>query len=285
LYELSGAKVQGINLAYFSLSSLLFLASTFFWALAWIYVMKAPTRKALIIHLRSLAGVFAPMGLGADMLRSFWASKEKGMKPDRALACSLIVKFFKFILMFLLLLFSVIALSSRSYDFPQYVFIFISMLFSALIGLLIIILLRSRKTIAFIHHFIRKLFLWRFHEELNLNFDRLRLRDIAFIIIVLMLSVVFEIGAAWAAFLSVSQELPLLHIIIFSSVASSLALITVSPQGLGFVEAGSYFLLSMGYFSLSRVVIGNVLIVWNIVRLWIPSIVGLFASLVKRSDR
>jgi uncharacterized membrane protein YbhN (UPF0104 family) len=74
----------------------------------------------------------------------------------------------------------------------------------------------------------------------------------------------------------------LTHVFIFAAVASSLALLTLTPQGIGFVEAGGYFVLSLGYFSLSKPVIGSFLIAWSIIRIWIPSLIGAIAFRWKR---
>jgi uncharacterized membrane protein YbhN (UPF0104 family) len=89
-------------------------------------------------------------------------------------------------------------------------------------------------------------------------------------------------AAIMFAFRSIGQGLLLPHILIFSAVASSLANVTVTPQGIGFVEGGGYFVLSLGYFSLSRDVIGSFLIIWGLIRIWIPSLIGLLSFGWKR---
>lgn len=277
IYQNTNATFSRLNLSYFLLSALMFLCSTVFWAFAWIFLMGKPVLKLLKINFKSLLGIFAPFGLGGDVLRTYFVRKEK-IKPEKALSASFIVKFYKFLLMFVFLLIAIYLLVPRTVDFPQNMFAFISIIFFTLFGAFLILLFRIEKAANFLFKHFKKIFILRFRRELDKSFLKIKARQAVVLILLLLISTFFEIAAVFFGFLSVGQELLLTHIFIFSALAHSLALITVTPQGIGFVEAGGFFVLSLGYFSLSKQVIGSFLIVWNLVRIWIPSLIGLITT-------
>jgi uncharacterized membrane protein YbhN (UPF0104 family) len=151
-----------------------------------------------------------------------------------------------------------------------------------MLGAVTVLVLRFQKTANIFYRLFKRLFLLRFHKQLNMHFGQLSLRRSAVVVLLLLVSSAFEIAAVYAALLSVGQPLPLAHVFIFSAVVHTLALATFTPQGTGFVEGGGYLVLSMGYFSLRQSVIGSFLIVWSLVRLWVP---GLLAAAVTWADR
>lgn len=274
LYALTGASLSVFDARYLLLSSALFLVSTALWSLGWSYVMRCDAWEGLKLNAKSLAGIFSPMGAGSDLMRTILAKRHPGMRADKALAASVVVKFFKSVIMFYLLLVGVLLLASRTYDFSQNILLFAGMAATALLGMLSIIMLRWHRTIAFANIFVRKVFLWRFHRQLNITFRALTWAQILALSLILSISTIFEIAAVWAAFMCIGHSLPWLHIFIFSSVAYSLMQVSLSPQGIGLVEAGGYLVLSLGYFSMPRPAIGSFLIAWSIIRLWIPSLIG-----------
>ena len=277
----NASRVFQLDPAIFVVSFLLYFLSIVFWILAWIYLIKERFVPSFRLNMKALLGVFAPFGLGSDAIRTHFAKTEK-IEPERALSASFVIKFYKFIIMFLLLLLAIYLLATKSTDFSQNLPIFISMLFVVIAGAIIVFLFRLKSFANLLYKLLNRLFIFRFNEQLNKHFLGIKPKDALVILSLLLVSALFEIGSVYFAFAAIGQGLLLLHVFIFSAVASSLALVTITPQGIGFVEAGGYFVLSLEYFSLAKPVIGSFLIVWNVIRIWIPSLIGFFSFWWKR---
>lgn len=279
IYQTTGARgLTSLDLPYFSLSAAAFLLSILFWVFAWIFVTGYPLAASLKINIKALLGIFSPLGLGSDALRFHYASKE-GLNPEKALGASFLVKFFKFLIMFVFLLYAIDILSVRSPDFQKNISFFASAVILTLVGALIVLMVREKRVAHLFYRLSgRRVVILRFHEELRRQFAALDLSKTLVIIILLLASTFFEMAAVSFGFLAVGQPLLVEHVFVFSAVAHTLALVTITPQGVGFVETGGYLVLSLGFFSLRPAVIGSFLIVWVFVRLWIPSIIGLAAA-------
>lgn len=269
-----------LDVPYFLLSNILFFCSIAFWSFAWIYLMQEKLFPAFKINIKSLIGIFSPFGIGGDALRAYYA-KDEHINPEKALASSFIAKFFKFLVMFVFLISAIylLSISPGAAEVSRNILFFISALFITMLGAVLILMIRIER-IAFVFYrlFRRRSFVLRLHVELNKQFEGLSVRRTTVAILLLLVSTFFEIMAVWSAFLAVNQPLLLAHIFIFSAVAHTLSLATITPQGTGFVEGGGYLVLSVGFFNLQKHVIGAFLIVWNLVRLWVPSLIGLFTT-------
>jgi uncharacterized membrane protein YbhN (UPF0104 family) len=277
IYHTTNASVIfDVNLPLFLLSFVFYFISILFWILSWRYLIKERFIPSLRLNMKALLGIFAPFGLGSDAIRTHFA-KTESISPEKALSASFVVKFYKFIIMLAFLLFALYLLSSYSADFHHYYFIFISIILVTVLGAFIVLLFRSRRFVSFLYILLNRVFLFRFHEQLNKHFLGIKLKDSLILLFLLLVSTMFELIAVFFAFSAIGQTMLLTHLFIFAPVAASLALVTVTPQGIGFVEAGGYLVLASGYFSFSEPVIGGFLIAWSIIRIWIPSLIGLFS--------
>ena len=272
----SASKIFELDPFLFAVSFLMYFLSIVFWILAWVYLIKERFVPSFRLNMKALLGIFAPFGLGSDAIRTYFARTEK-IQPERALSTSFIVKFYKFIVMLVFLLFAAYLLSINSSDFPRYSLVLASMVIMTVCGASIVLLFRVHWFAALLYKLLNRIFIFKFHEQLKKHFLEIKPKDVLVVMILLVISTLLEMGAVLFAFLSIGQELLLPHVFIFSSVASSLALVTLTPQGIGFVEGGGYLLLSSGYFSLAQSVIGSFLIAWSIIRIWIPSLIGLLS--------
>jgi len=280
-YGTNATKIFTLDPSLFLISFLLYFISIVFWIGAWIYLIKERFVPSFRLNMKALLGVFAPLGLGGDVIRTYFARTEK-IEPAKALSASFVIKFYKFIIMFFFLVIAIYLLGANSADFSQYSLVFISMIFMIMGGAIFILMFRLPVFARLAYRILNRLFVFKFHEQLNRHFISIKLKDILVIVSLLVVSTLFEVGAVMYAFSSIGQGLLLTHVFIFAAVASSLALLTLTPQGIGFVEAGGYFVLSLGYFSLSKPVIGSFLIAWSIIRIWIPSLIGAIAFGWKR---
>lgn len=277
IYQTTNASVIfSINLPLFLFSFALYFVSIIFWILSWRYLVKERFVPSLRLNMKALTGIFAPFGLGSDAIRTYFA-KTESISPESALSASFVVKFYKFIIMLAFLLFGLYLLSVYSADFHTYYLVFVSIILVTVLGAFIVLLFRSRKFVNLLYTLLNKVFLFRFHEQLNRHFLSIRIKDSVTLLFLLLISTLFELAAVFFAFSAIGQAMLLTHLFIFAPVAASLALITITPQGIGFVEAGGYLVLASGYFSFSEPVIGGFLIAWSAIRIWIPSLIGLFS--------
>jgi uncharacterized membrane protein YbhN (UPF0104 family) len=260
----------------FLLSFILYFLSISFWIFAWIYLIKEKFLPSFRLNMKALLGVFAPFGLGGDAIRTYFA-KTENISPEKALSSSFIIKFYKFIVMIVFLLLALYLLSARSPDFPKYSLVFISMIFVMICGMIIILSLRLSSFANLLYRLLNRIFVFRFHKQLRKQFLGIKPKDVLVLVFLLVISTFLEMGAIMFAMQSIGQALLLPHIFILSSIASSLALVAITPQGIGFVEAGGFLVLSSGYFALSTEVIGSFLIVWSVIRIWLPSVIGLIS--------
>jgi len=258
-----------INFAFLFFSAFCFIMSTVFWAFEWAQIFGISLKEALLRNTKSLIGIFSPMNLGGDALRAHFSKRK-----TKALASSFVVKFFKFILMGILL---IIGLSVISFEleFPIYFWTFICMILFTFLGAFIVLSFASNKVITFVNKFFRKNFVPQFRKELIIYFTHLNFKQMLKLIFCLLISTFFEVMAVYFSFYSLNIEISLLHAFVLSCVVNSLALITFTPQGIGFVEAGGFFILKFSIFGMANAAIGSFLIIWNIIRIWIPSLLGL----------
>lgn len=283
-YYTEPSRITEANPLLLAASAAAFMGSIYAWFLSWNYLMKEPFIKCLKINTKALMGLFAPMGLGADFLRAYFSKKEE-MSGSEAIAASFMVKFWKFLLMFFLLLLAIVLLATRTPDFSSYIVSFLAALIMTITGAIIVLLFRFKWIVRKIDKLFRKYYVMMFHEKLTEQFYRLNPKRTAVIVTFLILSVTMEIMTVYLLFMSLGVTLSLIHVFIFTTVAHSLALVPITPQGVGIAEGGGYLVLSMAFFSLSKGTIGSFLILWNIVRIWVPSAVGLIATLLDRGKR
>ena len=268
-FNLGAVNFLQLNFNFFILSSVLFLLSTVFWSFSWAEIYKIKYWDAFKINSKSLAGIFSPMNLGGDALRAYF-SKEK----TKAVASSFIVKFFKFILMGILLIIG-LCLISHELEFAGYFWTFIIMILLTFSGAFIVLAFTFPKIISFVNKFFKRRFVPQFRKSLLQYFIGLKFFQIVRIIFWLLISIFFEIIAVLFAFHAIGAEVSFLYAFVISSIINSLALVTITPQGIGFVEAGGYFVLKFSIFGLANSLIGTFLIIWNVIRIWIPSLIGL----------
>jgi len=270
-FNLGSINLLNINPLFFVCSALFFFLSTIFWALQWSELFEIPAKEAVVKNTKALMGIFSPANLGGDALRVHF-SKNK----TKALASSFVIKFFKFILMAILLIIA-LAFISFEFEFPFYALTFIFMIIFTFVGAFIVLSFTSSRVTNFVNKIFKKHFVSQFRKDLLDYFTKPDISHMFRGIIWILISTFFEIIAVLFAFYAIGVNISFLHAFIISSVINTLALMTITPQGIGFVEAGGYFVLSFAIFGLVDVQIGGFLIIWNVIRIWIPSLIGLFS--------
>ena len=159
-------------------------------------------------------------------------------------------------------------------EFTQASVLFLSLVFFTLFGMFVLWSFKTKRVIGLFQKLIKKEFLPQFRKEFSEYFKNFMSTKTAVVLFWLIISTIFEILAVFFVFNAIHFPLTLTHAFIFAAVANSLALIAVTPQGIGFVEGGGYMILSFAFFGLNEDLIGTFLITWSIIRVWLPSLIG-----------
>ncbi|MFH0986638.1 MAG: lysylphosphatidylglycerol synthase transmembrane domain-containing protein [Candidatus Micrarchaeota archaeon] len=271
LFCVSDMKVVfSANLLYASASIACFMASIFFWGAAWHIVLKKDFLSEQRVNFKSMIGIFAPMGLGGDLLRAHFAQSEKIGRAE-ALSASFVVKFFKFAVMLFYLVFAVVLLARKSADYSLYEPAFIGAFLLIIFAIIIIALFNYPRFASVLQRIFRRVNVMHLHKNIKMHFKSLSSGASVSIILILVVSTVLEMGAVYFAAKAVGIPLLVAHVFILGAVVNMLALAAFTPQGIGFVEAGAAVVMSMGFFAVSPPLIAGFLVIWNIVRIWVPS--------------
>ncbi|MBI1974069.1 flippase-like domain-containing protein [Candidatus Micrarchaeota archaeon] len=264
------SQLARVRLPFFAAAVLAFLLSTVLWGVAWGVLAGISPQRAVRINTASLAGVFAPAGLGGDALRAHLLPES----APRALAASFITKSLKLVFTSAFLAVAMLLLSTYR-QFSLYLPVYLAALAFTLFA-----------AVAFVSPAIlpgpfswlsRKLLSGR-GENFVGEFRRLLhsrgVSRIGAALLLLLVSSLLEFAAVYLTLYSAGAVEEVVKAFVFSSFINSLALITITPQGIGFVEGGGYLMLTANYWAVSPKFVGIFLIAWNLVRFWIPTIVG-----------
>lgn len=275
----TGVQAQNFKLDFLALSALFFLASTVFWGFAWSEMLGQSISHSIAANTKALVGFLTPFGLGADALRALHA---RGTTPAAALSASLVVKFFKLLLSAAVLAAAMSVLAQQGWDFNNAFLIFATALAFTLATAVLILCLKTPRAGRILSRLLNRVSVLRFRRAMTGHFLSLSAEKTVSILFFLGISTLLELAAVGCAFLSVGQEMPLNRVFVAGAAATSFALVSITPQGAGFVEAGMFFLLQLGFFSLKASVIGSFLVAWGLVRIFIPAVIGAAASLISR---
>jgi len=277
------------NLLFFAASAALFIASVFTWLFGWVILIK--NRKTGFVHsvLIGFGCVFAaltPVQIGAEALRAI-KLKELGAVPySESIAASMVMKGIKFLLISLLA-----CLGFFAYFFSPSIALWVkaamlSGLAVVLLATMLFLLPLNRKAgqkIANSFHWLSKFLkpLNRaagYFEKYSLQLQQTGKKTILLVAALAALSLALEFSAFLLAFLSAGFGIPVFSAIVLFSIVSILERTPFLPRGIGAVEIVGFIFLSspslaMGHLSSSQ--IGTVLILFDIIRLVVPTIAGL----------
>ncbi|MBS3059991.1 MAG: flippase-like domain-containing protein [DPANN group archaeon] len=285
IYALTGPEIalHNLNFTSIAVAELALLSSIWAWGIAWGFILGLTPKQALKSNTRAMLGIFAPLGFGADAIRAM-EGKRYGLRKRESISASFIVKLFKFLLMLLFLGFSILLLKTLSIEPGQQISLFIGAIVFTSLGILFIIAASMPDIARLIGKKFKKSTLLDFQQELYNQLKQMSLKKSIQLTLILLASSLLEITAVLFTFDAISRPVTSIHAFIYSAISHSLALITVTPQGLGFVETGSYLVLQSGFFSFPAKAIGLFIILWAIIRIWVPSLLGLASYKLLRHD-
>lgn len=287
--------LQNIDINWFLLSAIAFLASILLWILSWSHLIKKHSRISYAnltrIGFRSLYGALTPIQLGAEAIRSLQLKQYFGVRFSQSISASMVAKGTKFLI---IAIFSVIVilLTALSPALPPLVAFGLGTGFIVILLATLLFLLPLKKSygIALSNFFgrFRKnhgVFakLSKFFRFYSAYLKDLPKRTYLIVLFLCLLSWVLEFTALQAAFLSLNILISLKVTFILLVLVSILERTPFLPRGIGLVEVIGYSFLAFPIFhglTLSVSEIGAVLVVFDVVRLVVPTILSIIISLV-----
>lgn len=290
--------LQSVNLLFLLVGAFFFLVSVFFWIISWGYLIKKQHKialsKLLIIGYGSLYGSLSPVQIGTEALRSL-RLKQEGIGFSDALSVGFIVKGVKFLILailFLIVTFLFLSNAQISGFFETALLSgFAVVLIATLLFLLPFYNPFAKKIVQFFSWLAKKIKIFshvqKFFETYSAYASKISLKDFIIIFILTALSWLFEILALQYSFISLNIGLSFLAILVLFVLTAVLERTPLLPRGIGLVEFVGFAFLSIPQFTgigLSISQIGAVLIVYDVVRLIIPTIVSFIVSIAFKVD-
>lgn len=311
------ASIKYLKLEFALLAVFFFMASVFAWVFSWALFVKKQVKASFpslfLVGFASLMGSITPIQSGSDALRSFFLKKHFGLSVSSSLQPSFIVKGLKFSMIFLfsallVVLFAAGFVLSRQWFsamdyfaalvyFAHYLqakqhilllFFFLSGLFVVFCGSVLFLLPLqkgfSSKAAVFFSRLEKKHFLFSklrvFFEKYPSFLQGTTFKEVLFVSGLTFFSLLCEFFAMVFSFLSVGAGLSLAALFVFFILFSILERTPFLPRGVGVAEVTGYYFLSFPFFSSAGLPgerVGAMLLVYGIVRLIIPTLVGFAA--------
>jgi len=288
--------IKRVNPYFFALSALFFVLSIVFWIIPWALLLKnnrkLSLRSMLVIGFSCVYGALTPVQIGAEALRSIKAKDIFGISYSESISAAMVVKGLKF---FMLALVASIVVWMVLWETKLSLVMLVGLLsgFSVIIFASALFLLPLDKKIGLM---ISKIFgeLSNFWKKFSLlekyfhdysNYLEVLPKEKFFAVFLLAgLSILLEFVALLFSFFALEVFIDVFPLLFLFIIISILERTPFLPRGIGVVEAAGFIFLSLPEFSqlsLSVAQVGAILIVFDVVRLIIPTILSLAFSLIK----
>lgn len=288
--------ILSANPYFFAISVLFFLFSIVLWIIPWALLLKNNKKvtiiKSIIVGFSCVYGALTPVQVGSEALRSIKAKEHFGVSYSQSISAAMVVKGLKFFMLTVLssLVVWVVLLETQ---------LSIVALFGLLSGFSVIILasalflLPLNKKIGLM---ISAIFgelgkIWRgflvlkkyFYEYSN-YLQVVPKKNFLKVLVLSGASLLFEFFALYYCFFALSVPIELFPLAFLFIIISILERTPVLPRGVGLVEAAGFIFLAMPEFSqisLNLSQIAAILILFGVVRLFIPTILSLLTTQIK----
>ena len=281
-----------ISLQFFILATIFYLVSLLLWMISWAYLIKKHSNVSffslIVIGLSSIYGSLTPIQLGADALRSIKLKDFHKISYEKAVPAALIVKGIKF--SFIAIITSIVFflfLFDTKMDSVLFI-AFLTGFTTVLLGAFLFLApLKKRWGLAISEFFYgfkneSELFvkIGDFFQQYSIYLEKTDLKTFFVIIVFIILSWIFEFLALQFSFFAVGIQLYLSSFLVLMILFSVLERVPIFPRGIGLVELFGYYYLSTSPLGivLSASQIGAVIIVYDIVRLVIPTVLSFITS-------
>jgi len=284
-----------IDWFFFIIACFLFLFSVFVWLISWAYLIKKKSsvsyQNLFIVGFSSLYGALTPVQFGSEALRSIKLKSFFKIPYNESISSSMIVKGTKFTILAIFFLFILIFFLSKAELDSTMFFALLSGFFVIAIAILFFVLPLSRRCGLLIASFFKLLSkniplfasFERFFIAYSKNLRNLTLNSFLLVLFISIFSYAFEFFAFQFSFFSIGVNIDFVPLLVLFVTISVLERTPFLPRGIGLVEFVGLTFLSVPWFvneTLTLPEIGAVLIVFDFVRLVIPTVFSLLIAAV-----
>jgi len=282
--------LETTNAFFLLVACLFFLFSIAIWLISWGYLIKKHNsvglRTGFFVGFSAVYASLTPVQLGADVLRALSLKQYFGVPYSDSIAASMLVKGIKFLLIAVfssavILLFLSVA-SSNTFLFAGLISGFTVIVLAALLFLLPFNS-RTGEAVAWLFGKIAGFIppasrLQGFFRQYSNYLNAMNWKSLLLISVLSAFSLLFEFLALLFSFYTVSVFIPLTSIAMLFMLVSLLERTPFLPRGIGVVELAGFAFLSMPFASMPPLgieSIGALLVVFDFVRLVVPSLLSL----------
>ena len=283
------------NLIFLAIAALFFIISIIFWIIPWVLLLKkdrkVPLTQSILMGFSCVYGALTPIQVGAEALRSIKAKELFGVSYSESISAAMVVKGMKF---FLLAILASIVLVAILLETELSLFLFLGLLsgfFVIVLAAALFLLPLNKKIGLGISIFFAKLgliikpfgVLERYFCKYSNYLENIKMSKFFYILVLAGASFVFEFFALFFTFISLNVFIELFPLAVLFVIISILERTPVLPRGVGLVEAAGFIFLSLPEFSmvaLTTAEVAAILVLFDVVRLLIPTIISLIVSTI-----
>ena len=283
------------NPLFLAVACAFFIISIVFWIIPWVLLLKRSRKfsfaTSLIMGFSCVYGALTPIQVGAEALRSIKAKDLFGVSYSESISAAMVVKGMKF---FLLAILASIVLVAILLETDLSLFLFLGLLsgFIVIVLAAALFLLPLNKKIGLgISIFFANLgkiikpfsVLESYFCKYSTYLEKIPKTKFLFILVLAGLSFVFEFFALFFTFISLGVFIALFPLAVLFVIISILERTPILPRGVGLVEAAGFIFLSLPEFSmisLTTAQVAAILVLFDVVRLLVPTIISLIISTV-----
>lgn len=284
------------NPLFFALSSLFFILSIAFWVIPWGLLMekdkKFSLRSTLILGFSCVYGALTPIQVGAEALRAIKANEIFKVPYAEAISAAMLVKGVKFFLLAACSFIVIIAVFLEATLSPAMFFGLLSGFIVILLASALFLLPLNRACGLAISKFFKALapfiplfqILEKYFEKYSSYLKTLQKGAFGKVFAMSALSFFLEFVALFFAFASLNIFIAVVPLVVLFILIAVLEKTPLLPRGIGLVEVAGFVFLSIPSFSqldLTTAQIGAILVLFDVVRLVIPTVLSLAVSFIK----
>jgi uncharacterized protein (TIRG00374 family) len=288
--------ISRASVPFLLLAALFFIISIVFWVIPWAYLVKKDKNssvwKGLIIGFSCVYGALTPIQVGAEALRAIKAKEIFKITYSESISASMLVKGIKFF--FTAIIASIVLVGIiLGTQLPLIIFLGLLSGFIVIVLATALFLLPLNKKIGFciahIFHLLSKsirgfVVLEKYFKKYSVYLTTVPPKKFLVVLVFAALSLIFEFIALSLCFTALNVIIGLFPLVVLFIIIAILERTPVLPRGVGLVEIAGFIFLSLPEFSSVALTTGEIaaiLILFDVVRLLIPTIASLIVSAIK----
>ena len=269
--------LAGADWPMLGLALLAYLASIFFWSLAWAKSAGIQRREAALLTFAAAAGALTPMGVGSDALRGYFSRRDPAGFSHIVLS-SIATKLHK---IFFSAIVAALFLAVYSAGLPKEI-LYATIAGIAIIVASVIILYFILGRLSWFEKLLPKKLIPDYIHRGSKDFRRLLANPVKESILLIAVSLAFELVAFYSCFLAFNVD-PGIVLAAGAFVVTFFATKIPFVHGFGLIELVGVFLLQ-GAYPIPLIV--AIFFCFDVARLWFPTLVSAaFVALLSRRSK